>query len=183
MKTRLSILAAFFFLGLLIAPSLYWIGFLYQRHEVREVMEKRIKADVLTTIYLKQLHWYKKGKEIIVNRHLFDVQAITKIESGEFVVTGLYDTQEQQLHKSLDAAVNKETRSKEITNAVLKLLLFSSLIIDKPLHEHEFVSGLSCKVNEVKQEKLPVCFFDIILPPPDFMNTLENSYPKWLTVS
>lgn len=58
-------------------------------------MKQAFKSKELSTIRVRELKWYKKDKEIVVNGTLFDVSTATKQPDGTFIVKGLYDHQEQ----------------------------------------------------------------------------------------
>jgi hypothetical protein len=80
------------------------------QHEAKEKLE----ASMLQTLHLKkeEFSWYKKGKEIRIGKHLFDVKSITE-ENGILVIAGLYDEQEDLLHKQLEQSQNKQENSSE----------------------------------------------------------------------
>ena len=60
----------------------------------------------------EEFNWYKKGKEIRIGKNLFDVKSI-KEENGLFIITGIYDEQEDLLHKQLEQSQNKEENSSQ----------------------------------------------------------------------
>ena len=90
-------------LALALMPALFAAYFVIHlriaQHEAKEKLEKSL----LQTICIKQsdFSWVRKGKEIRIAGHLFDVKIIQEIGDG-FIITGLYDEQEDQLHEQLN---------------------------------------------------------------------------------
>ena len=80
------------------------------QHEAKEKLEQSL----VQTLHLKkeEFSWFKKAKEIRIGKHLFDVKSI-KEENGLFIITGLYDEQEDLLHKQLEQSQNKEENSSQ----------------------------------------------------------------------
>ena len=98
-------------LALALMPVLFSVYFLIQlkiaQHEAKEKLEK----SMLETIYLKQgdFSWVKKGKEIRIGKHLFDVKNIKESGAG-FIITGIYDEKEDQLHERLNNFSQQENQ-------------------------------------------------------------------------
>lgn len=90
--------------------------FHYQQKQIRISIKKAFKSKELSTVHLRQLRWYKKNKEIIVNGTLFDISSIRKEADGTYTVTGLYDHQEQQLHALMDKATRKNKGASSIAS-------------------------------------------------------------------
>ena len=70
-------------------------------------MEEKLEKSLLQTIQLKKedFVWVKKGKEIRIGSHLFDVKSI-KEKNGVFNIKGLYDKDEDVLHEQLNKSQN-----------------------------------------------------------------------------
>lgn len=88
-----------------------FVLFYYQQKDIRTDIKKAFKTKELSVIRLNKIKWYKKNKEIIVNGTLFDISKITKQKDGTYLVEGLYDHQEQKLHKMMDHATSKNQKS------------------------------------------------------------------------
>jgi len=93
--------------------------FHYQQKQIRFSVKKAFKTKELSTVHVRQLRWYKKNKEIIVNGTLFDVSSIRKEADGTYTVKGLYDHQEQQLHALMDKATQKSQKTSGLLMAAL----------------------------------------------------------------
>ena len=92
-------------------PLTGFVLFHYQQKQIRISVKKAFKSKELSTVHVRQLYWYKKDKEIIVNGTLFDVSSIRKEADGTYTVTGLYDHQEQKLHALMDKATQKTQKT------------------------------------------------------------------------
>lgn len=92
-------------------PLMGFVLFHYQQKTIRAEMKKAFKTKELSTIRVRELKWYKKDKEIVVNGTLFDVSTVTKQPDGTYIVKGLYDHQEQQLHRLLDKTTEENQKS------------------------------------------------------------------------
>jgi hypothetical protein len=102
---------AIFFLLLVLFPLTGFVFFHYQQKQIRISVKKTFKTKELSTVHVRQLRWYKKNKEIIVNGTLFDVSSIRKEADGTYTVKGLYDYQEQQLHALMDKATQRSQKT------------------------------------------------------------------------
>ncbi|HEX8331235.1 MAG TPA: hypothetical protein VF622_01365 [Segetibacter sp.] len=106
-------------------PLAVFIFFIAQQQFMRWQMEEKLETEQLTsvTISAHNFKWYKEGKEIIVNNHLFDVKSITRLAGDQLLIKGLYDYQEQKLHKDLDDWMNnKGSSSKQDQHVFFKWL-------------------------------------------------------------
>ena len=74
-------------------------------------MKKTFKQKELITVHVQQLIWYEKNKEVLINGALFDVSTVTKQPDGSYILKGLYDYQEQQLHRLLDKTTQENQKS------------------------------------------------------------------------
>jgi hypothetical protein len=94
-------------------PLAVFIFFIAQQKFMRWQMEEKLEKEQLTsvTISAQDFKWFEEGKEIIINNHLFDVKSITRLKGDQLLITGLYDYQEQKLHKDLDNFMNNKGSS------------------------------------------------------------------------
>jgi hypothetical protein len=102
---------AFVLLLLVAFPLMGFVLFYYQQQSIRADMKKAFKSKELSTIRVRQLKWYEEDKEIIVNGTLFDVSSVTQQPDGTYIVKGLFDHQEQELHKLLDQSTEENQKS------------------------------------------------------------------------
>ncbi len=99
---------AVFLLSLVIFPLMSVVLFHMQQHSIRAAVKKAFKQKELSTIRIQQLHWYEADKEILVDGVLFDVSSIELQPDGMYLVKGLFDHQEQELHRQMDAATHSQ---------------------------------------------------------------------------
>lgn len=159
---------AIFFLLLVLFPLTGFVLFHYQQKQIRISVKKAFKSKELSTVHVRQLRWYKKDKEIIVNGTLFDVSSIRKEADGTYTVTGLYDHQEQKLHALMDKATRKNKGASTI-------LSFSSC----------FISDQTTSPFQSLDRGFPIQTFystDIISWKPQFQPDLIAPPPKKNTV-
>lgn len=102
---------SFFLVLLVVAPLMGFILFHFQQRNIRSEMKRAFKTKELSTVKVQRIQWYKKNKEIIVNGTLFDVSTIDQLPDGSYLVKGLYDYQEQELHKLLDSDTQKNQKA------------------------------------------------------------------------
>jgi len=142
-----------FFLLLLVAfPLMGFVLFHYQQKNIRAEMKKAFKSKELSTIRVRQLKWYKKDKEIVVNGTLFDVSTVDKQADGTYIVKGLYDHQEQQLHQLLDKTTQKNQKSP-------LLLLYASCFVS-----NQTGFGLSVLNYTIPQKNIHGIYFETLIP-------------------
>ena len=112
-------------------PLFVFLFFIAQRQYLRWQMEEKLEKEQLTTITINahDFKWYKEGKEIVVNGHLFDVEEIKRLDNDQLLITGLYDYQEQELHKQMDDWMSNENSHGKGPDAFVKW--FSHLYDDK----------------------------------------------------
>ena len=94
----------------------------YQRAVIRHAMEEKLESALLQTIRISKadFEWHKKGKEIKYRGYYFDVKTIT--DKGTYwLISGLYDTQEQWLEKQIEQKVQQ--------NAVPQPMALASLLL------------------------------------------------------
>ena len=95
-------------------PVIFSLCFIIQLKITQHEAKEKLEQSLVQTLHLKkeEFSWFKKGKEIRIGKHLFDVKSI-KEENGLFIITGLYDEQEDLLHKQLEQSQNKEENSSQ----------------------------------------------------------------------
>ncbi|MBL0881868.1 MAG: hypothetical protein IBJ16_00730 [Chitinophagaceae bacterium] len=154
---------AIFFLWLVLLPLTGFVLFHYQQSQIRSEVKHDFKTKELSTVHVKQLHWYKKNKEIIVNGTLFDVSSIHKEADGTYTVKGLYDYQEHKLHALMDKATRKN-------KGASRILSFSSCFISDQIasslqtHTTDCLFRTDYRTDMVSWK--PQFQPDLIAPPP-----------------
>ena len=73
-------------LALSIMPLLFSFYFIIHQKVIHHRMEEKLERSFLQTIKLKKedLVWVKKGKEILVGNHLFDIKSIAEKHNNQF---------------------------------------------------------------------------------------------------
>ncbi len=129
-----------------------FVLFHYQQKTIRAEMKQAFKSKELSTIRVRELKWYKKDKEIVVNGTLFDVSTVTKQPDGTFIVKGLYDHQEQKLHQLLDKTTEKNQKSP-------LLVLYASCFVSNQL-------GITIPILQHSSsiEKMHGTYFETLMP-------------------
>lgn len=127
-------------------------------------MKEKLEAQYLLTITLnkKDVHWFKKNKEIKIGDHLFDVKEW--YTRGDYVILkGLYDKEEDALHAQL-AGLQKNNADNKST-AALTQFLFIPLFFETQSSEVIF-SGKLIKANSFYFALLPDLNLPGHFPPP-----------------
>lgn len=167
MPSRSRIITASFFLLLSLLPVLMAIAFIARQQYVQWSMKEALEKQSLSTITIsaKSFKWYKKGKEIIHNRHLFDVKSIEEVAPGVLLIKGLYDYQEDQLHKQVAKNYEHGKTDAKSQQFLQKLL---TIVAIEPI-THSFVatnyfnkSAFNSRYNYI----LPTFKPDLVTPPP-----------------
>ncbi|MBP6022694.1 hypothetical protein [Ferruginibacter sp.] len=119
------------FLLLLVAVPLFFsIGFIIKQKSIQAEMKQQLKTALLQTVVVpaRDVKWVKKGKEILVYGHMFDVK--TSVKSGENIVfTGLYDEDEQKLHKDLKGFMDNNDEESAPLNELLAKFFSTAVTI------------------------------------------------------
>ena len=110
MDTAIKKIISIPLLALSVMPLLFSFYFIIHQKIIRHRMEEKLERSFLQTIKLKKedLVWVKKGKEIRIGNHLFDIKSI-KEKNGICEIRGLYDEDEDLLHEQL----NESQRNKD----------------------------------------------------------------------
>lgn len=119
------------FLLLLVAVPLFFsISFIIKQKTIQADMKQQLKTALLQTVVVpaRDVKWIKKGKEILVNGQMFDVK--TSVKSGENIVfTGLYDKDEQKLHKNLKGFMHSKNKQSAPLNELLAKFFSTTVTI------------------------------------------------------
>lgn len=164
MKRSLSVIILLIITGIPFFLSVLFIGNQqYVRHQMKEQLEK--KNLISLTIPASNLHWYKAGKELLIDGQFFDVKSIHMLEGKRYQVTGLFDHAEKQLHEMLTKSMREEPGND--TQPLLLVKLFSSFnaILQKEAPFNYFPLVLKNK-NSIYTYHLSQWFMPVISPPP-----------------
>lgn len=160
---RIKKIIAFAILLLVAFPLMGFVLFHYQQKNIRAEMKQAFKSKELSTIRVRELKWYKKDKEIVVNGTLFDVSTVTKQPDGTYIVKGLYDHQEQKLHQLLDKTTEENRKSP-------LLVLYASCFVSNQSGLTISLLHHSCAIENIHGEYcetlIPQFQPGIIVPPP-----------------
>lgn len=107
-------------LSILVLQGLQW----YARHEAEERLER--EAMVTVTIPARELHWHKKGREVVIDGQLFDVKTL-RHSGGQIVLTGLFDEAETAIVNLLEQQAGHSRQSSALTYLFVLLLQFVSI--------------------------------------------------------
>ncbi|MGB8195143.1 MAG: hypothetical protein WCF67_24620 [Chitinophagaceae bacterium] len=84
---------------LVLMPCIYCLYFQVRHQMIRMEMEQKLKDDQVQTLIIpvKDFRWYEENREIVIDGTMFDVKSIHR-QDDNYIVTGLYDTEETELH-------------------------------------------------------------------------------------
>lgn len=111
-------------LVLLIAmPLVFTIGILVKQKVIQFHRRERLETEQLETITIaaENIHWAKKGKEILVAGKLFDVKHFEKKDS-KMIITGFFDKEEDSLYDQLNRMAKEKNSPSPFTSVVSFLL-------------------------------------------------------------
>jgi hypothetical protein len=135
----------------------------YVRHQMKERLEK--ENTVTLTISCKDLQWFKKDKELLIEGRFFDIKTITTISADSVRVTGLFDEQEKQLHELLAKNIKDEPGNDGHPLQLAKLLFSMHAIL--PIGEQiDNCFSISSCFQSFFQCNYPQLFLGVICPPP-----------------
>jgi hypothetical protein len=146
-------------------PLLFSFYFIIHQKIIRHQMEEKLEKSFLQTIRLKKedLVWVKKGKEIRIGNHLFDIKSI-KENNGVCEIKGLYDQDEDLLHEQLDESQRNTDQQSQKSLLSFFFQLYTALentlyekINTPTLSEHSYHFSFN----------LPSPSLDLITPPPN----------------
>ena len=123
MTTGIKKITSFLLLLCLAAPVFFYAGFVIKQHNIRSSMKKQLKQQLLQTVTVAKnnIVWFDDGKEVSINGKMFDV--VTAKEKGNSITfTGLYDTDEDKLHNTLNKAMQQKNKQQPANNLLLKMV-------------------------------------------------------------
>ena len=135
------------------------------------MMERLEHAELQTiTIPNHSVHWYKKGKEIVVHSTLFDVHRYT-IKKDSTIFIGLFDTKETELKNQVAKLMTEDDPNSSSRDLIIAKLMFQLWIVNSD-NDFEFGGFISIHTKHVfNTDKLLSPAIRCHLPPPK-----ANSY-------
>ncbi|MBC7828434.1 MAG: hypothetical protein H7122_11860 [Chitinophagaceae bacterium] len=117
------------------------------------------------TLHNSDVHWYKEGKEIVVNAELFDVHRYS-VKKDSTVFTGLFDIRETELKKQVKELIEKKDQKSSERNMVIAKLLLQVWVTDSK-KEYEFLQeDLTGIRSFIDSYSLSSVYISIPFPPP-----------------
>lgn len=128
-------------------------------------MEKKLEKSFLQTIRLKKedLVWVKKGKEIRVGNHLFDIKSI-KENNGVCEIKGLYDEAEDLLHEQLNES---QRNSDQQSQKSLLHLFFQLYTASENVYNEMIDPPALSEYSNYFSFYLPFPSSELLTPPPN----------------
>ena len=153
-------------LAIVLAPSGYTFVFYAKQQSIRHGMKEQLEEKMLQTIVLadKDIHWFKPGKEIVVEGEMFDIKSASYQDDGFVVFTGLFDEEETLLVKQL-----KQKQQDENTNGNKQLVQLLHLAQSLPGEDPADGCNwqiISANPFAVYTTSLPNAYTRIPTPPP-----------------
>jgi hypothetical protein len=165
LKTTTKKIAASLFTLLGLAPLLFIIFAGIKQQEIRHNMKRQLEIKMLHTITLarKDVHWYKEGKELLINGRMFDVRSFQPASDGKIIFSGLYDDDET----SLVNKVRENQQTDKNTGGKLLAQLFQLLQASFNNAPSEvFIPSLNNNHFPGIEQRLASPFITILSPPP-----------------
>lgn len=147
-------------------PLLFFVFTEIKQQAIQHNMKQLLETKMLQVVVVAEnnIHWVKKGKEILINGRMFDVKSIYKGSHGKIVFSGLYDDDETLLVNE----VQKKQQHANNTGSKLLSQLFQLLQVI-PGNQSEEFSKLSIPSNNnfpKFEQRLSTQCIAILTPPP-----------------
>lgn len=160
----------YFFIGLVLAAwmaaPLNNLFFSHQQKNIRQQMKKRLETEiglVKLQIPTDSIYWVRPGKEIVYQGRMFDIKTLEVAGNISFIA-GLYDEEEQWLHKKLAQQLGKEQNAQN--QKLIKLIhLFSAFADVKSFQSNRYEYQFSQHYYPYSP-LLQKGFRQLITPPP-----------------
>lgn len=111
-------------LVLLIAmPLVFTLSILVKQKFIQFHHHEKLETEQLQTIIVtaENIHWVKKGKEVLVAGKLFDIKYFEK-KNGRLILTGFFDKEEDDLYDQLNKIAKDKNKPSPFTNIITFLL-------------------------------------------------------------
>lgn len=152
---------------IILMPCIYCMYFQVKHSMIRWEMEERLESDRLQTVIIpaKDFQWYEEGREIVVNGTMFDVKSVEK-SNGNYIVTGLFDEEETELHIAMGRLQNEQGSSAPDASLITELLSQTLIHTTTDHVVHVFQSNALESRIVCADEMLYHTFLSIQTPPP-----------------
>lgn len=131
-------------------------------------MMEKLEHSILqkVTVGNHSIHWYKKGKEIIVNSMLFDVHSYEeKKDSTTF--TGLFDTKETELKNQVKTLLDQKDQNNDPRQLVIAKWMFQLWVNNDDSKADEILGSDFIRIKRViRTDNLLFTDISIPFPPP-----------------
>jgi hypothetical protein len=114
------------FLLLMTLPLLFSAGILFKQKMMQLNRRARFEKESLEVIVLpsENIHWVKKGKEILVDGKLFDVKSFTS-NNGKIAFTGFFDDEEEELIDRMNEISENREKNNSSASRLFTKFFFS----------------------------------------------------------
>ncbi len=164
-------IVAFITLLAVVAPLLFFAGFLVKQHVIQHEMEERLESASVQTISIDvtAIQWIKKNEEAVVDGKLFDVKTYN-ISGNKIILTGLFDNDEDKLNGQLqDFMLQKNGSNSPLNSAVIKFL-FPPLYTNTAASTDQIVwQHITHHFMPYHEEKVVDKYLSSDIPPPRFI--------------
>lgn len=146
-------------------PLLFSFYFIIHQKVIRYRMEEKLEKSFLQTIRIKKedLVWVKKGKEIRIGNHLFDIKSI-KENNGVCEIKGLYDDDEDLLQEQLDES---QRNTDQQSQKSLLSFFFQLYTASENTYYEKINTPTLSEYSNYFSFYLPSPFSELLTPPPD----------------
>ncbi len=119
-------ITALMLLAVMSAPLLISVYQLLRQQYLQHQMKEQLEKAALETFIIpaNELQWVKKGREILLNGHFFDVKSITR-SGNSFIVKGLFDQKETAIAKKIEQQADAGNKNNGYTKTALQFLLLT----------------------------------------------------------
>ena len=156
--------SAGFLAGIIALPLLFILLLQGLQHHAQHEAKERLEKEALVTLKLAahELHWYKKGKEILIDGQLFDVKTLVQ-KGNEVIVTGLFDKKENDIVKALHRQTERSGKSGSIIRLLVLIQHFVSVGETYTFALHAFTLR-TFSLTAITSYKSPA--LSVLAPPP-----------------
>lgn len=158
--------------GILVAfiPFYFAVGSIVLQQLNRWEMMEQLEKQRLQTVSLTsndKFNWEEEGKEININGEMFDVDSY-QYNNGNLVVVGIFDHQEDQIHKDVADFFSKNQHNKTTQTLGAQQIIFQLLFKDdiKTTINAPGIVDASDIYNLYQSSGLLKVSLDIQIPPP-----------------
>jgi hypothetical protein len=129
-KQSLKNVGSILLLACLLAPALFYGGFLFKQYQIKSGIKQQLKQAMLVTITVNknEVVWVDDDKEVKINGKMFDVSSYATTENT-ITLTGIYDVAEDALNKQLEALMQQKNKHHPAGLAFLKICSLTATIM------------------------------------------------------